>query len=142
MVDPNLGFDPQVLGVRLQEERKARNITQQGAAAVLGLSLSAYTATEKGERPIQPGELIRLAEIYGRSVHALLWQPPSWYRPDLEEPTLSPEYVSLAVGAYEAEELTEGELMEVLRTDRLRARQLVEEVKKQTEVSALAILGG
>jgi len=63
--------DPRVLGLRLQEARKARGMTQQRAAEALGMSRPTYIAIEKGERPVQPGELIRLAELYGRSVHEL-----------------------------------------------------------------------
>ncbi|MEA2692303.1 MAG: hypothetical protein QOJ16_1690 [Acidobacteriota bacterium] len=67
-------LDPRVLGARLQEARKARNLTQQEAAETLGLSRPTYMAIEKGERSAQPRELIRLAELYGRSVHELLRQ--------------------------------------------------------------------
>ena len=66
--------DPRILGLRLQEARKARGMTQQGAAEALGVSRPTYIAIEKGERVVQPPELIRLAELYGRSVHDLLRQ--------------------------------------------------------------------
>ncbi|MBM3460016.1 MAG: ImmA/IrrE family metallo-endopeptidase, partial [Armatimonadetes bacterium] len=68
--------DPRVLGARLQEARKARRITQQQAAEALDLSRPTYIAIEKGTRPVQPGELIRLAELYGRGLHELLRQRP------------------------------------------------------------------
>src|SRR5438105_847804 len=64
-------FDPQVLGLRIQEARKARGMTQQEAAETLGISRPTYIAIEKGRRAVLPGELIRLAELYGRSVHEL-----------------------------------------------------------------------
>src|SRR6266851_10339447 len=67
-------IDPQALGLRLQEARKTRGITQQDAAETLGMSRPTYIAIEKGERAIQPRELIRLAELYDRSVHDLLRQ--------------------------------------------------------------------
>src|SRR5216684_3936968 len=68
---PHTQSDPRVLGLRLQEARKARGMTQQRAAEALGMSRPTYIAIEKGERLVQPGELIRLAELYGRSVHEL-----------------------------------------------------------------------
>src|SRR5438552_12781918 len=68
--------DPRVLGARLQEARKARGLTQQSAAEALSMSRPTYIAIEKGERAVQPPELIRLAEMYGRSVHELLRQRP------------------------------------------------------------------
>jgi len=67
-------LDPRTLGARLQTARKARNLTQQDAAEALGLSRPTYIAIEKGERPPQSGELVRLAELFGRSVHDLLRQ--------------------------------------------------------------------
>src|SRR5207245_393377 len=68
--------DPRVLGLRIQEARKARGRTQQEAADSLGISRPTYIAIEKGDRAVQPRELIRLAELYGRSVHDLLRQRP------------------------------------------------------------------
>ncbi len=50
------------------------------------------------------------------------------------EPLLSRRYVELAVQSYEDGDLTEGQLMKILHTDRQRARQIVEEVKSQTAV--------
>src|SRR5712692_3785103 len=70
--DPDTQNDPRILGLRLQEARKARGMTQQRAAETLGMSRPTYIAIEKGERAVQPRELIRLAELYGRSVHDLL----------------------------------------------------------------------
>jgi Zn-dependent peptidase ImmA (M78 family)/transcriptional regulator with XRE-family HTH domain len=64
--------DPRVVGLRLQEARKARGVTQQHAAELLGVSRPTYIAIEKGERPVQPQELIRLSEVYARSIHDLL----------------------------------------------------------------------
>jgi Zn-dependent peptidase ImmA (M78 family)/transcriptional regulator with XRE-family HTH domain len=72
----DLDLDPRVLGARLQEARKARGLTQQSAAEALSMSRPTYIAIEKGERAAQPPELIRLAELYGRSVHELLRQRP------------------------------------------------------------------
>lgn len=76
LLHPNVDIDPRVLGLRLQEARKDRRLTQQDAAGTLGMSRPTYIAIEKGERPVQPHELIRLAELYGRSIHELLRQRP------------------------------------------------------------------
>lgn len=65
-------LDPVELGGRLQEARKAAAITQQQAADSLGMARTTVTAIEKGERRIRSGELLKLSELYGRSVHELL----------------------------------------------------------------------
>jgi hypothetical protein len=57
--------------------------------------------------------------------------------PGSEDPVLLRRYVQLAVQAYETEELSEGQLMEILRTDRQRVRQTVEEVRSQTANMAI-----
>jgi Zn-dependent peptidase ImmA (M78 family) len=110
---------------------------------------------------VTPASLLDLAELYGVSFEALLLRTEdlrllpvgTWLRlkeskfhvreakqllgirPGFEEPVLPRRYVKLAVQAYEDEKLTEGELTEILHTDRQRARQMVEEVKSQTEVT-------
>ncbi|CCF83767.1 helix-turn-helix domain-containing protein [Nitrolancea hollandica] len=65
-------IDPRELGRRLQEARKMRGSTQQEAAEQLGVARTTLTAIEKGERRVQPNELIRLAAFYGRSVGEFL----------------------------------------------------------------------
>lgn len=60
--------DPRELGRRLQEARKARGRTQQEAADRLGVARTTITAIEKGERRIQPAELMQLALFYGRTI--------------------------------------------------------------------------
>ena len=67
-------LDPREFGRRLQEARKARGWTQQQASDQLGVARTTLTAIEKGERRIQPTELIRLAASYGRSIGELLRQ--------------------------------------------------------------------
>lgn len=67
-------IDPYELGRRLQEARKAGGRTQQDVADHLGVARTTVTAIEKGERRIQPGELIRLAALLGRSVGEFLRQ--------------------------------------------------------------------
>jgi Zn-dependent peptidase ImmA (M78 family)/transcriptional regulator with XRE-family HTH domain len=61
-------IDPRVLGARLQDARRARGLTQQAVADLLGIARTTLVAIEKGERRVLPEELIRLAEIYARSV--------------------------------------------------------------------------
>lgn len=65
---------PRVTGRRLQEARKARELTQQEAAGRLDGARTTLTAIEKGERRVQPDELIQLASLYGRTVNELLRQ--------------------------------------------------------------------
>lgn len=61
-------LDVRQLGLRLQDARKARGFTQQEVADHLGVARTTITAIEKGERRVQPPELIRLASLYGRSI--------------------------------------------------------------------------
>lgn len=65
-------IEPRELGRRLQEAREARGRTQQEAADFLGVARTTITALETGERRIRPGELVRLARFYGRSVGEFL----------------------------------------------------------------------
>jgi Zn-dependent peptidase ImmA (M78 family)/DNA-binding XRE family transcriptional regulator len=65
-------IDPKILGQRLQESRKARGLTQQDVANELEMARTTVTALEKGERRIQPKEIIELAKLYGREVHDLV----------------------------------------------------------------------
>ena len=66
------GIDPKVLGQRLAEARKARNVTQQEAAKRLQCSRPTLIAIEKGTRPAKAEEIVRLASFYGRTVHELV----------------------------------------------------------------------
>ncbi len=65
-------IDPRILGQRLMEARKARGVTQEEVAAFLGCSRPTYIATEKGERPAKPDEIVKLASYFGRKVHELV----------------------------------------------------------------------
>lgn len=65
-------IDPKLLGQRLQESRKARGLTQQDVANELGVARTTVTALEKGERRIQPKDIIELAKLYGREVSDLV----------------------------------------------------------------------
>src|SRR5439155_11215092 len=70
--EPIATINPRTVGVRLQEARKARGLTQQEVADQLSLARTTVVAMEKGERAVQPTELIRLANLYCRSIHDLL----------------------------------------------------------------------
>ena len=107
----NQEADPRILGLRLQEARKARGLTQQDAAEYVDVARTTMTAIEKGERPIQPEELVRLAELYGRSVHELLRQRPPitdftvQFRTSLNQPGLDTPEVAAAIA--ELQQLSE-----------------------------------
>ena len=64
--------DPRILGQRLTAARKARGATQEEAATHLGCSRPTLIAIEKGDRRVKPGEILKLAAFYGRSVHELV----------------------------------------------------------------------
>jgi len=65
-------LNPVVIGQRLAAARKARGATQEAAAAHLGCSRPTLIAIEKGTRPAKPEEIVRLAALYGRSVHEIV----------------------------------------------------------------------
>ena len=68
-------IDPVLLGARLSEFRKARGLTQQQVAEILGVARTTVTAIEKGERRPRPSELVALANLYGRPVGDFTRQP-------------------------------------------------------------------
>jgi Zn-dependent peptidase ImmA (M78 family)/transcriptional regulator with XRE-family HTH domain len=67
--------DPRVLGVQLQDARKAAMLTQKQVADKLGLARTTVVAIEKGERRVTAEELIALAHLYGRSVSHFVRMP-------------------------------------------------------------------
>ena len=75
-LQPYAMLDPVVLGSRLQEARKARRLTQQEVADKIGVARTTIVAMEKGERRVQPAEIVRLAALFGRDVHDLIKQRP------------------------------------------------------------------
>ncbi len=77
--------DPKRLGQRLLEARQARGLTQQEAADYLQCSRPVLIAIEKGKRPAKPDEIIKLASLYGRTVHELVrpGEPVSDLQPHL-----------------------------------------------------------
>lgn len=62
-------IDMRRLGRELQHARKRQGLTQEQAAAEIGVSRPTMVAIEKGERRIRAGELIKLARAYGRTVN-------------------------------------------------------------------------
>jgi len=76
-------LDPQLLGKRLALARKRRGLTQEAVAQELGLSRPTFIAIEKGQRVPSNEELVKLAQIYGRSLHELV-------RPDMPAVELQP----------------------------------------------------
>jgi Zn-dependent peptidase ImmA (M78 family)/DNA-binding XRE family transcriptional regulator len=77
--------DPQLLGKRLAVARKRRGLTQDEVAQSLGMSRPTFIAIEKGTRLPRAGELLKLAELCGRSVHELVRPdaPAVEFRPHL-----------------------------------------------------------
>lgn len=67
-------LDPRQVGRRLQEARRTRGLTQQDVADRMGMARTTITAIEKGERRVQPGELMRFATLYGRAIEEFLRQ--------------------------------------------------------------------
>uniref|UniRef100_B8HM68 HTH cro/C1-type domain-containing protein n=1 Tax=Cyanothece sp. (strain PCC 7425 / ATCC 29141) TaxID=395961 RepID=B8HM68_CYAP4 len=64
------------LGERLQQARKQCGMTQADAAEIINAARTTLVAIEKGERRLKPGELIKLARAYGRSVSDFLALQP------------------------------------------------------------------
>lgn len=65
-------IEPKILGARLQEARRARGLTQQDIAEEMDMARTTVVAIEKGERRLDPDELIKLVRLYGQSVSKLL----------------------------------------------------------------------
>ena len=60
-------INPRELGKQLQESRRRAGLTQDDAAKVIDVSRTTIIAIEKGERRVKAGELIKLAQAFGRS---------------------------------------------------------------------------
>lgn len=61
-------MEPIKLGGRLREIRKSRRISQKAAADAIGVSRTAITKMETGDRSVSTLELSRLANLYRRPV--------------------------------------------------------------------------
>jgi Zn-dependent peptidase ImmA (M78 family)/DNA-binding XRE family transcriptional regulator len=75
-------IDPAVIGERLADARRARGLTQQQAAEMIGVARTTITAMEKGERRPRAGELVRLAQHYGRQVQEFVRAEAAVPQPD------------------------------------------------------------
>lgn len=106
------------LGLRLRAARSNANLTQEAAAAAIGVSRTTLVAIEKGSRAAKPDELIALATLYDVSVGKMLKQQAihvdlsAKFR-RVEEEGESPEAIEcirllskLATGAQELEQAT------------------------------------
>ena len=65
------GFAAADLGERRRAARSGANLTQDAAAAALGIARTTLLAIEKGHRPVRPEELLALARLYGVSAGRL-----------------------------------------------------------------------
>jgi Zn-dependent peptidase ImmA (M78 family)/DNA-binding XRE family transcriptional regulator len=66
------GISPIDLGERLRTARSGVNLTQDAAAASLGMARTTLVAIEKGQRPVKPEELLALSRLYRVSANKLL----------------------------------------------------------------------
>lgn len=108
-------LDPQTLGARLQEARKARALTQDAVAEAMEMSRTTIVAIEKGERRLTANELVKLAALYGLSVSRLVGRPqqiealvPQFraaWKPDAELEGCAIELQKAAEDYYELERL-------------------------------------
>jgi len=69
-------IDMRHLGMLLQQARKQRGMTQEDGAKLIDVSRTTMIAIEKGDRRLQPAELIKLARAYGKSVSDFVRQRP------------------------------------------------------------------
>lgn len=65
-------LDPRMVGERLRTARLAAGLTQQQAVEESQMGRTTLVAIEKGERPVRPDELTRLAELYDVPIRTLL----------------------------------------------------------------------
>lgn len=70
-------IDPEVIGQRLSDARRARRLTQQEAAEALDVARTTITAMEQGVRRPRASELVTLARLYGRQVGDLVRPVPN-----------------------------------------------------------------
>jgi len=73
-------IDMRQLGKLLQQARKQRGMTQEEAGTLIESSRTTMVAIEKGDRRLKPGDLIKLARAYGKSVSDFV-RPRSFVEP-------------------------------------------------------------
>lgn len=62
---------PAELSERLRAARSGVNLTQDAAAALLGMARTTLVAIENGQRPVRPEELLGMSRLYDVSVGKL-----------------------------------------------------------------------
>ncbi|MGI6037774.1 MAG: helix-turn-helix domain-containing protein [Limnochordia bacterium] len=72
------------IGARLKAARKRAGLTQEQAAAVLDVARGQISYYENGRREIDITSLIKLADLYGYSVHHFLEGSPISEEEDVE----------------------------------------------------------
>jgi transcriptional regulator with XRE-family HTH domain len=92
------------LGRRLREAREYLKLSQQEVADAVGISRSAISLIEAGQRKVETLELKALAQLYGRPIGHFTGEA---------QPTEVPESVSML--ARKAEKLSEADRAELLR---------------------------
>jgi len=145
-----------------ESERFADAFARYFAMPAAGLSRR-FEATRRAKNgPITPADVLALSHLYRVSFQAMTWRleelkllsSGTWerlrdmgFKPNKarelihlsphepELPNLPLRYVALAVQAFEAGHLTEGELAERLGTDRVGARERVRELTMQQQPS-------
>jgi Zn-dependent peptidase ImmA (M78 family)/DNA-binding XRE family transcriptional regulator len=71
MTEPVSAVDADSTPSRLREARRRRGLTQEEVAERLGMARTTLVAIEKGERRVQPDELVQLARLYGASLEEI-----------------------------------------------------------------------
>lgn len=118
-------IDAARLGRELTRARKRKGMTQDQAAALIGVIRTTMVAIEKGQRRIKKGELIKLAEAYGRQVSDFVRLRPDtgalnmqfrgpWFRSEEDEEEIRPyiiEFEDLCRDYLELELLTDSPLI-------------------------------
>lgn len=127
------------LGNNLQEARKRRGLTQEQVAEILNVARTTITAIEKGERRVKPGELIRMAEAYGRQVSDFVRQRPivPSFRVQFRAPAEFSEAKSAEVA--EAVHLFEDYCRDYLELEQITNSSLVKNYPREYRVEGLKL---
>lgn len=138
-----------------ESERFADAFARHFLMPTVGLTRRFDAIRRAKEGPFNPGDVLQLASIFGVSAQAMTWRleelrllpPGTWDRlhdigfrpqearrlvglsvPRTGSPRLPTRYVMLAVQAFLAGDLSEGQLAERLLTDRVGAREIVSQL--------------
>lgn len=100
---PKMQFDMNLIGQRIAELRKAKNLTQMNLADELGISFQAVSNWERGETMPDIGKLPEIADILDCSIDQLLGNRRAsdvieymTAGKELEEPITAEEVVQMA----------------------------------------------